>query len=167
MYGNILSYEQNDNQITIYFEKQKVILQIIREDIVRVLVPYWMEDYQSAAIEEDKSVPCTYTVEEYENMITVKTGKLTIKLEDDGYMDVCDGSGKLLMSDYRGIRTLGGEVNDEANALLAAEGHVMENMEYNYPVQTVKALDTTDCFYGLGDKTGFINKRGYEYENWT
>ena len=51
MYGNILSYEQNDNQITIYFEKQKVILQIIREDIVRVLVPYWMEDYQSAAIE--------------------------------------------------------------------------------------------------------------------
>ena len=42
MYGNILSYEQNDNQITIYFEKQKVILQIIREDIVRVLVPYWM-----------------------------------------------------------------------------------------------------------------------------
>ena len=73
MYGNILSYEQNDNQITIYFEKQKVILQIIREDIVRVLVPYWMEDYQSAAIEEDKSVPCTYTVEEYENMITVKT----------------------------------------------------------------------------------------------
>ena len=57
MYGNILSYEQNDNQITIYFEKQKVILQIIREDIVRVLVPYWMEDYQSAANEEDKSVP--------------------------------------------------------------------------------------------------------------
>lgn len=166
MYGNIISYEQNDNQITIYFEKQKVILQIIREDIVRVLVPYWMEDYQSAAIEEDKSVPCTYTVEEYENMITVKTGKLTIKLEDDGYMDVYDGSGKLLMSDYRGIRTLGGEVNDEANALLAAEGHVMENMAYNYPVQTVKALDTTDCFYGLGDKTGFINKRGYEYENW-
>lgn len=27
-------------------------------------------------------------------------------------------------------------------------------------------MDGDEKFYGLGDKTGFLNKRDYEYENW-
>ena len=33
-------------------------------------------------------------------------------------------------------------------------------------IQVLKKLDGDECFYGLGDKTGFLNKRGYEYMNW-
>ena len=36
----------------------------------------------------------------------------------------------------------------------------------DYPVLCFKTLDKNDCIYGLGDKTGSLNKRYYEYENW-
>ncbi len=34
------------------------------------------------------------------------------------------------------------------------------------PVELIKKMPAAKCFYGLGDKTGFINKYGYEYDNW-
>lgn len=30
----------------------------------------------------------------------------------------------------------------------------------------VKQMSGDEKFYGLGDKTGVLNKRNYEYENW-
>ena len=36
----------------------------------------------------------------------------------------------------------------------------------DYKVQEVRCLEDADCIYGLGDKTGFLNKRYYEYEMW-
>lgn len=51
------------------------------------------------------------------------------------------------------------------NDLLALEGHKeMENDSYHY--LNTKKLNPNNCIYGLGDKTGFMNKRGYEYINW-
>lgn len=32
--------------------------------------------------------------------------------------------------------------------------------------ELVKELAEDEQFYGLGDKTGFLNKRHYAYENW-
>ena len=33
-------------------------------------------------------------------------------------------------------------------------------------VSVKMTLDDADCIYGLGDKTGVLNKREYEYEMW-
>ena len=42
--------------------------------------------------------------------------------------------------------------------------------ENNVTVKTgfdhIKELGVNDAIYGLGDKTGFLNKRFYAYENW-
>ena len=162
-FGKKLSYEQTDNRLRIHFENQDVILEFIRDDIVRVLVPFWMEDYRSQAIEGDKSVPVDYSVEEFQNVVIIRTDRLTIKIEDEFYMEVYDEKNHLLMADYRGDRMEKEAMDQQMIDLLAAEGHDVSKINQNsYAVQTVKALDPEDCFYGLGDKSGFLNKRHYE-----
>ena len=57
------------------------------------------------------------------------------------------------------------DFDNDDNGLLALEGHkVLDNDNYKY-FKGIK-LNENDYIYGLGDKTGFINKRGYEYINW-
>ena len=63
-FGKKQSYEQQGNQVTLHYENQDVILTILKDDIIRVLVPCWMKDYKSKAIEGDKTVPANFTVED-------------------------------------------------------------------------------------------------------
>ncbi|MCI7321915.1 MAG: glycoside hydrolase family 31 protein [Lachnospiraceae bacterium] len=166
-FGKRQAMEQQGNRLTLHFEKQDVILTILKDDIIRVLVPYWMKDYKSKAIEGEKAVSTEYTVEETADAVIVKTDRLSLHIYDDFYMEAYDDDGHLLMSDYRGDRLKKAELDKQAAELLEAEGHDASKLEGgSYAVQTLKTLAPEDCFYGLGDKSGFMNKRHYEYENW-
>ena len=82
-------------------------------------------------------------------------------------MDFYKKDGTLLCADSRKKRTPRPLLSEKSLAVLKAEGHdVSAGSEENYPVQVVKVMDGSEKFYGLGDKTGFLNKRDYEYENW-
>ena len=77
--------------------------------------------------------------------------------------------GKLLCADYMGTRRPRTSLSPEELELMKAEGHVPEQFVPNadvWAVEVVKALTPDAVFYGLGDKTGFLNKRHYAYENW-
>ena len=56
-------------------------------------------------------------------------------------------------------------LSDELKALKEAEGHKVEEQRTE-AVEVVKQLEGDEAFYGLGDKTGFMDKRGYEYVMW-
>ena len=93
-------------------------------------------------------------------------GKIAIEPENDMalYYD-----GKLLFADYTGPRKALTSVSPEEQALLAAEGHVPSealNADDLWAVEVAKTLSPDAAIYGLGDKTGFLNKRFYAYENW-
>lgn len=166
-YGKLVSYEKNGNQVKIQYEKQLVIIEIIKDDIINFLVPVWSREHRSKAIEGEKAKPTDYRVSKSENELQIATDKLTVKLYDDFVTDIYRSDGTLLMADYRGERNASERISDEMIALLESEGHDASALtEKKHAVQTVKALDKEDCFYGLGDKTGFLNKRSYEYENW-
>ncbi len=166
-YGKLLSYEKNGNKITIQYEKQTVVIEIIKDDIVNFMVPVWSAEHRSKAIEGRKDRPTDVSVDMTDGILQISTDKLTVKLYDDFAADVYREDGTLLMSDYRGKRKQEERVSLETIALLESEGHDASALaEKKHAVQTVKALDEDDCFYGLGDKTGFLNKRSYEYENW-
>lgn len=49
---------------------------------------------------------------------------------------------------------------------MAMEGHVIHGSTGHSRIEIVKSLDPEDAFYGLGDKTGYLNKRGYDYMMW-
>lgn len=77
--------------------------------------------------------------------------------------------GKLLMRDYPGARKRQPQVSQKEIDQLIAEGHVPPSYKMHddtWPVEVVKELPPDAAIYGLGDKTGFLNKRHYDYENW-
>ena len=49
---------------------------------------------------------------------------------------------------------------------MAKEGHLFHGNGFEKDIQVVKEMTGDEAFYGLGDKTGFLNKREYEYTMW-
>ena len=75
-------------------------------------------------------------------------------------------NGKPVCADYIGSRVKKEELTTEEQALLIAEGHAINDSEGDWAETVMKVLNPGDAIYGLGDKTGFLNKRYYAYENW-
>jgi alpha-glucosidase len=166
-YGKMLSFVQQDNKVRIRFEQQPVVVEVVKDDIINFFVPTWSKEHRSKAIEGNKAKPTDYRVERTEEGLTISTDKLLVKIADGFVVDVYRKDGTLLMSDYRGSRTKEERISPMLLELLESEGHDTSTLiEKDHAVETLKALDPADCFYGLGDKTGFLNKRHYEYENW-
>ena len=90
-------------------------------------------------------------------------GKISIEPENKVtvYWD-----GKPVCQDYDGQRKKAVELTTEEQALLIAEGHSIDNSEGKWAELVLKRLQPGDAIYGLGDKTGYLNKRHYAYENW-
>lgn len=166
-YGRYKSYQVNDNKVQIAFEKQNVVIEVIKADIINFLVPVWAKEHRSKAIEGNKSVATSFEVSKKDDVVVIETELLKVCVEDNFNVAVFNKNGECLLRDYTGSQKLEQRFNEKAIALVEAEGHDASGMKRKeYKVETFKCLDKEDCIYGLGDKTGFLNKRGYEYENW-
>lgn len=166
-YGKILSNVKEGNKLTISFEKQKVIIEVVKADIINFFVPFWNEQHYSKAIEGNKSIPTDFTVTENEGTITLETAVLKVVIGDGFVTSIYDKLGNLLLTDYTGSRKQKESISQEAIALLESEGHdVSKYSDRTFQVETIKKMDEKDVFFGMGDKSGFLNKRGFEYEDW-
>ena len=76
--------------------------------------------------------------------------------------------GRMLCQDYPGRRNPRTNISQQELDQLREEGHsfVQLNDDGKWKVEVVKALPPDAAVYGLGDKTGFLNKRNYAYVNW-
>lgn len=166
-FGKLLGYEVSDCEIKVEFEKRDAYFTVVRDEIVRVYVPFYDENVKSKAIEENPCVDADFSVEKDKEAIVISTEKVVVKIYNDFIMDFYNAQGKLLMADYRGERTTKEKVSWMSLEMLEAEGHDISGyLEKPCRYQLVKKLDEGDDFYGLGDKSGFLNKKHYEYENW-
>ncbi|MDE6387767.1 MAG: glycoside hydrolase family 31 protein [Lachnospiraceae bacterium] len=173
MFGKLLDYSRQGQTITLHYEKETAYLHVLTDQIINVFVPYATKDHRSKAIEGDKEQNTAFTLEETsvglssEKCIMLTTSFLSCHIYDDFKLDFYDKNGTLLCADYRGSRVPRFTIQESLIELIKQEGHdVALTGDTDYPVQCVKALDAHDCIYGLGDKTGSLNKRYYEYENW-
>lgn len=177
MLGKRTAYQVDSNKICFIYEKGKAFIEVLCTDIINVFVPFESEEHFSKAIEGDKAVETIFTVEEIEEenadekrkekVIVITTEKLIVKVYDEFYVDFYKSDGTLLCKDFRGARTPRPLLSEKSLEVLRAEGHdVSAGNQTDYPVQVVKVMDGDEKFYGLGDKTGFLNKKDYEYENW-
>lgn len=167
MLGKKLDYHVEGQKVCFSFEQGQAFVEVLRDTIMNVFVPFEDKAHRSKAIEGDKSWPTEITVEEEDGAVVIKTAALTAKVYDDFYVDFYDAKGTLLCADYRGNRVFPSTLTWEEIELLQAEGHDASSIQRkDYPVQTLKVLDGDEKFYGLGDKSGFLNKRAYEYVNW-
>lgn len=163
--GKRKSYEVSGQEVTLTFERGEAKVRAITPWIVNVFYGLESREQDSKAIEGDKRQPVELTVEEREDGLWIGTGKIFVRVSDDFYVDFYDEAGHAVCEDYRGERRPLQVLSDEALKVLASEGH-RADQGAGHAFDVLKRLNGDEHFYGLGDKTGFLDKRGYDYEMW-
>ncbi|WP_310605531.1 glycoside hydrolase family 31 protein [Anaerosporobacter sp.] len=166
MFGKLLDYQVKNQEVIVKFEKRQAKIQIITDEIWNVFASFDSEEEQSAAIEGNKQLHTEFTVVKKENYIQIATNSVIANVYDDLKIDFCDSKGTIICEDYRGERKVQSGVSEEFIQMALQEGHQVEQKKAHYKIEVLKKMQGDEAFYGLGDKTGFLNKRGYEYEMW-
>lgn len=156
MFGKILGYKLEKNTLIINFENKKGIVNFIDDGIVQ-----FKEEKTSdfAFNPMDLISPLNIEVSLSDGVLKANTGRYTYFIKDDFLVDI-EKEGKLISSSKNEITSKREILNKE---LQEKEGHeVNGDEEYLFSIQ--KVISNDDYIYGLGDKSGFLNKIGYEYE---
>lgn len=165
MFGKIKDYCIKDNVVTIKFENINAKIEIINSYIVNFFVPTLREKRTSKAIEDLKIEKCEFKVINKASYIEIKTNDLSVKVYDNFKVDIYNKDEKLICEDYRGdrepfIKNCAGRLD-----IAMQEGHKpTDHMEYK--VFMPKKLKEEMYFFGFGERTGHLNKRGCHYINW-
>lgn len=144
-----------------------VSLQVFSAQIIRVCAPEALSLTSHAVIATPSQAP--FTVDrDNAGGVGLQTSALHLHIDASGHVDVYDANDLALVLDYRGQRVpLNLDLPEDSHSVLEEEGHAGRDSAVNtVSSQVIKALSPDEHFYGLGDKTGFIDKRGYEYDNW-
>ena len=168
MSNRLLDHQVDGQKIQFQFQTGSLQLTILTPEIIRVLADATSGDH-SYAIEGDKTQKTSFTVTATAADVTLTTSGLTIVVGADQRLDVFNAAGAPLVQDYLGQRRpLARGMDAQQAALASAEGHELTGQGapgHGYH-EVLKQLAPDEQFFGLGDKTGFINKRGYEFDNW-
>lgn len=161
------SYSVSGQKVQLTFEKGDARIEIISDKIIHVFRGLETPDPRSYAIESDPTVPTEFTVEDKEDGLWIRTRFVTTCVSDGFYVDFYDNAGNPVCTDYRGDRKPLVRASEEQVRLLEAEGHSTEALVNPIQnVEIVKKMQGSEHFYGLGDKTGFLDKRHYDYVMW-
>lgn len=120
----------------------------------------------SFALEEAPIPTGNLSVSCENNTLSVSTDKLTLKLDEQLHSSIYNKNGQLLCADYTGSVKETESLSDLELEQMIQEGHVVHRDDDTCKFMLYKQLFGEDVFYGLGDKTGFLNKKGYDYTMW-
>ncbi|HEY8391586.1 MAG TPA: glycoside hydrolase family 31 protein [Capillibacterium sp.] len=164
MYGKLIDYHVEKNKVTINYERITATITAVTPEIIHVFLPLGGTARPSYAIEGEKGVSVALTVERQADTLLIGTDRLKIRVDPGFLVDFYTGDGRVICRDYRGKRRP--FVRRGRAALIEEEGHkVVENVSGNR-VEVLKELTGDEYFYGLGENTGPLNKRGYQYQLW-
>ncbi len=164
--GKLKAYEISGQEIRLKFERMEAKITVVTPKIIRVFSDLDGVKRQSKAIEGDKSIPTVITVEKKIDGLWIHTGEVSVCVSDEFYVDFYDQNGEAVCTDYRGMKTPFQRVSGEWAKLLISEGHGTEQAQELHHFDVIKTMTGSEHFYGLGDKTGFLNKHHYAYEMW-
>lgn len=164
-FRKMISWKREGNRVNIHFEKADGRIEVIRENIINVFAGFASGEHRSKAIEGEKAEETFFDVREKEGVLSISTAAVTARVFDDFKVDFYNAEGEVLCRDYRGSRKPMERISDVMKELLAAEGHSVSGEEED-KITVLKQMEGDEAFYGLGDKTGFLNKRGYDYVMW-
>lgn len=116
--------------------------------------------------ETQRNTTSTDVHENAPSLLTLATKALQISLDDQLHLQICSTEGTPLCSDYTGALQEAETLTEEEIEQMRQEGHVVHAGDDACRFQITKSLYGDEVFYGLGDKTGFLNKIGYDYTMW-
>ena len=164
-FGKLKGYQVKGQQVMLQFEGTTASVTAVTPKIVNVFCGLESPDHRSRAIEGEKTQPTALTVEERQDGLWISTGLVQVRVIDGFYADFFDETGAAVCEEYRGARQPLQRISDEMRKVLESEGHDAAGQE-ELSFEIVKKLQGSEHFYGLGDKTGFLDKRHYAYEMW-
>ena len=121
-------------------------------------------DFPSYAVEK-KPLPVALTEKTKGGRRCYYTDSIGISIEEDG-LDFVDPKGKPICRTFRGEAKRPERLAPDFLELLVSEGHTVMVQPEPAEAEMSFWLEPKDRIYGLGDKTGGLNKRCYEYEMW-
>ncbi|MBD5545944.1 MAG: DUF5110 domain-containing protein [Lachnospiraceae bacterium] len=181
MYQKLKEYRVDGQKVYFQYEGSRdgkePCVEVISDYIFNVFIDYTGMGHRSRAIEgelekqphqrENPENGKLESVSWEESGVIIRTKYLTAIVGDNFTVDFYDCEGTPLSLSYRGGRKRSDAPSQAALQLLAKEGHdASGRAAYDYNIQEIRSLEGKDCIYGLGDKTGVLNKRHYEYEMW-
>ena len=161
--GRLMKYEQKGQLVELEFEGGRAQIQAVTPRIVNVFYSPEGKRFPSKAIEGDKTMAADVRAEKRDDGLWILTEEVSVRVCHDFYVDFFDKNGTEVCADYRGERK---PLERVSSSLLEKEGHAAMAGGHQCSVEIVKKLGAREHFYGLGDKTGFLDKRHYDYEMW-
>ncbi|MDR1681942.1 MAG: DUF4968 domain-containing protein [Candidatus Symbiothrix sp.] len=146
----IVSYQINGNQIVFNSENEsKIALKLCSGSLLKVWFSpdgkFLRNNESFAVINEELENMGQIRIEEQASCYELFTGELRIRVNKNPYqLQIYDKWQKLLLSDF----------NDK--------GFVVDSTRKI----TYKSLHPDEAFFGLGEKTGTLNRRGHAYKMW-
>lgn len=164
MFGKLKDYQREGNKVVFIFEKREGIIEVVTPSIVNVFAQLAETKHPSHAIENLKVVKNHFSVQKDNKGVIISTTNLIIRVSDNFKVDFFNAEGLPLCQDYRGERKPFPRRGQ--SEILEAEGHTLTRNVSNQKVEVLKKLEGDEYFYGLGEKTGHLNKKGYRYQMW-
>lgn len=164
MFGKLLNHNIENNRLILNYENHTASVEIITPKIINIFTGLKYKNHFSRAIEGDKVISCNFSVVEENDHLLVETDEIKARIYNEFYVDFYDKNDNLLCEDYRGSRD---PFIRRGNVSIAEEeGHKTESASENHSITVIKRMIGDESFFGLGDKTGHLNKKGYSYEMW-
>ena len=146
--SGILNYKIEDNQIRFNFKNASLVIRFLTADIFRIIMANSKQqfNYKSTEAVIDHNLSYNdFEFEENNKELIIKTEKLVIKIQKEKFfLQVFNKEGKLIHQDYNKY-SLGWK---------------------KQKLRAWKSFKNNERFYGLGEKTGWLDKKGRLYEMW-
>lgn len=152
--------EMSDGSVELEYANGSLFVTIFENEMVHISQ---IHGRNSVAIEQE-NIPAIYKSEIDKEKQEISAGNIRIKAWENQKLDIFY-QGVLVLSD---VERTGQEtgISEEDIELAKLEGHAGGSDEAGYASAIVKKLGKEDAVYGLGDKPGCLNRRGYVYVNW-
>lgn len=141
----------------------------ITDNIIRIHTITGTGNYNrhSFAIENPPVLSGSFNISRHKNTITAATSCLTLKAaEKPLQIDIYDNKGNPVCPGARANDNVAGQLSKEEISQLIQEGHMADTSDIQFKYKVTKKIMGDESFYGLGDKTGFLDKKGYDYIMW-
>lgn len=164
MLGKIINYIIEKNVVKINFENGSSYVKIINDEIINFFIPNVSEERNSKAIDKLNYKETKFSVRFIGQLLTISTKSLVVKIYAGFNIDIYDKDGNALCEDYRLERDP--FIRRKGDYELAeSEGHDLSKKNKD-TIYIAKKMEDDMHFYGLGEKTGHLDKKYYHYKNW-
>lgn len=150
--ASVKSMQKEGNKFYFSDGSARVEVRVVSDEIIRVrLAPHgvFLADFSYAVPEVDQKVS-TFHLEEHEAFYSITTNTVTVKINKEDF----------LISFHDTLS--GGLMSSDSSPM-----HWEENVDFGgYYVYATKTCKPEENFFGLGDKSGNMNLRGRQFQNW-